>query len=373
VIDGFVFHDVPSMDALLGYLPGAWREVVARSEEERSPVLNPNGNWLYYEPSLDGARPRASWTFTSLEDLFRRRSYGADDRVVLGYGEALLTTASAYHHLASAVVSALNDWTIEEWLGRDERLYGMVLVTSGLPDQAAAEIRRAGEHDRMVAVALGANKLGMLFGHPVYEPIYAAAAEMRLPIVLQVGSDAAFDLNTTPVAGGPPATFGEYSALSGQAMQSHLASMITEGVFARYPSLRVLLVGGGLTWVAPYLWRIDWCYDFIQRESPALTKPPSHYFFDHVRLATYSMETVPTPAQLGQALSVMPQPERLLLYASGAPSTEAAEPADVAARLPDDWHEQVFDGTAERLFRWPRPLEGDAATAGSVALAAEGS
>ena len=64
-----------------------------------------------------------------------------------------------------------------------------------MPDPGKmAEIRRAGAHERMVGIALGANGLGLPFGHPAYHPIYEAASEMKLPILIQVGLDLGFFL-----------------------------------------------------------------------------------------------------------------------------------------------------------------------------------
>jgi uncharacterized protein len=353
VIDSCVFHDWESASQLFPYLSDGWRDTVERPGDLGG-MLNPNSSWLYPEPSLDQEHPRSSWSFRDYESL--RTSLldsGQRDKVVLGHFDNLLTTASPYHYLASALVTATNDWTIKEWLERDDRVFGMMLVYAGLPDHAAAEIRRAGRHDQMVAVALGANGLSNLFGHPVYHPIYEAAAELSLPLVIQVGSDSAVDLQSDPVAGGLPTTFGEYRALSVHALMTHLASMITEGVFEKYPNLNVLVLGGGLTWVAPYLWRIGYWFKSLEREAPWLKTVPATYFTDHVRLATYSMETIPSPEALTRAISVIPGIEGMIAYASGAPSTEAQDLDDVLSRFPESWHENIMHNTAEQLFRWP--------------------
>jgi hypothetical protein len=280
-------------------------------------------------------------------------SAGDRRRVVLGYADSLLLTASSYHYLATALVSATNDWTVAQWLDRDKRLFGMILVYAGLPASAAAEITRIGHDERMVAVALGANGLSNLFGHPVYHPIYEAAAALSLPIVLQVGSDSAADLATDPVAGGIPTTFGEYRALSVQPMMTHLASMITEGVFEKFPTLKVLVLGGGLTWVASWLWRVSYWFKTLEREAPWLRRSPEEYFFDHVRLSTYSVETVPTTRQLVKAMSPVAAMQHMIVYASGAPSTDALSLEATLERFPAEWHDDILYRTAEDLFRWP--------------------
>ena len=37
----------------------------------------------------------------------------------------------------------------------------------------------------------------------------------------------------------------------------HLASLIFEGVFDRYPTLKVSLLETNWSWLAPYAWRLD--------------------------------------------------------------------------------------------------------------------
>lgn len=350
--DCCVFHDWALPSELFPYLSDGWREVVERPGDMGG-MLRPNSSWVHAEPSLEPDRPRSSWTFRDVDTLRSAVLESGDrDRVILGYHENLLTTASPYHYLASELVTATNDWTAHEWLEKDSRLNGMVLVYAGLPDHAADEIRRVGKNPQMVAVALGVNGLSNLFGHPIYHPIYAAAAEQSLPVVIQVESDAAADLGSHPIAGGLPTTFGEYRAMSVQPVMTHVASMITEGVFEKFPTLKLLIVGGGLTWVGSFVWRLGYWFKSLEREAPWLTRLPSAYFFDHVRLSTYSMETVPTPAQLAQALSSVPELQRMVVYASGAPSMEAAGVEETLARLPKSWHADVLHRTADDLFRW---------------------
>jgi predicted TIM-barrel fold metal-dependent hydrolase len=279
---------------------------------------------------------------------------GRRERLVLGFNDGLLATAYPDYHMAAAVVGAANQWTVEEWLSRDDRLYGMVLITTAVPERAIEEIHRHGENPRMVGIAMGLNVLGKPFGHAIYHPIYRAAAELQLPLVIQVGSDAATDLPTQPIAGGPAATFAEYDAFSVGAPATHVASMIIAGVFELFPSLKVLVVGGGATWVPGFLWRLNYWFNTIRSEAPWLRELPSEYFVRHVRLGTYSLETVPEPEQLRSALETVPGVESSLVYTSCYPNLDFSEPDEVARRLPSEWHDRVFQGNARELFRWPQ-------------------
>src|SRR5262249_19034182 len=146
---------------------------------------------------------------------------------------------------ALAVGNAMNRWTEEEWLAADDRIFGLVIAVCSLPEEAAAEIRRSGENPPMVGVLLSSAGLGAPLGHPADRPIYEAAADVGLPIVLQAGVDATEYAVPTPVGGGLPATTVEYRAFSWHAQAAHVSSLIMQGVFDQFPQLEVLLLGAG--------------------------------------------------------------------------------------------------------------------------------
>src|SRR5690625_2838881 len=64
---------------------------------------------------------------------------------------------------AHALTQAMNDWTIQRWFPVDDRFYGLVIVANQTPLNAAAEIRRSGQNDRMVGVLMAANGLSNLW------------------------------------------------------------------------------------------------------------------------------------------------------------------------------------------------------------------
>lgn len=355
MIDGLVFHEWPSLAALAPYLDAGWRDVLLRPHDRTGPV-NVRTPMLYANPLGAKARtayPESGPAGSSFELLQRQvLARSGIERVVLGYDDGLAASAFPNYYIARAVVRAANDWTREEWLARDERLGGLVLICSALPEDAAAEIRRSGADARFVGVAMGGNGLGRPFGHPVYHPIYKAASEMGLPIVLQLGSDSMADQGT-PVGGGLPATFAAYRALGMQGHMSHLASLIVQGVFQLFSDLKVLIVGGGAAWIPGYLWRLDNQYKQVDQEAPWLERLPSEYFMSHVRVATHSLEKPPAPGALGRVLGTLAEPERLLVYSSCYPDSDSEDPEQVSARLPQDWRPRVLRDNALELYRWP--------------------
>lgn len=372
-VDGCAFHEWQSPATLAPYFDPGWRQAIMR-EGDRGGPLTLKANWLYVDPRGDYA-PTAyppdglpgSDRATTADQLL---DAGGLDCAVLGYREGILATAVNNYLLARVVTRAANQWTIDEWLERDERLYGLVLVSNALPAEAAADVREFGAHRRMVGVALGANGLGRGYGHAVYHPIYEAAAELDLPLVIQSGSDAISSLDGTPTAGGLPATYAEYATHAAHTIMGHVASMIMEGVFEKFPTLRVLCVGGGVTWLPPYAWRLDYWYKTNAQETPWLNRLPSDYLRDHVRMGTHSLEFPRDPEKLMTALKTWPGLEDMLVYTSGYPTREAELPDAVSARLPAEWHDAVFRGNATQLFQLLLPASdahrGEEFTSGGV-------
>jgi predicted TIM-barrel fold metal-dependent hydrolase len=363
VIDACAFHDWPSKAHILKYAEKGWRELLSIEN------VKIKGEWQNEPPAGHVRRaapqsgsPAVAEPVDVIRHLFDERGCR---RVVLGHEQGLLSAGLPMAYKARVMVRALNDWTIAEWFDRDPRLFGHLLVHSALPDEAAREIRRVGRHKQFVAVALGANGLNQPFGHPVYKPIYDAAAEFGLPTVLQVEADNIADVVTTPTAVGLTATFAEYEAMSAAALMTHVTSMLTSGLFETHRDLRVLLVGGGIAWVPEFLWRLDPIYRVVRRvDMPWSRRLPSDTFVEHVRIATYSLETPPRQEQLESVFDLIPNVESLMLYASGYPNGDGEAPRSLASRLPERLHRAVFHDNAEAFYRWPG-TRADAAPVGA--------
>jgi predicted TIM-barrel fold metal-dependent hydrolase len=344
--------DWASNATLTPYMSDGWRTLV--TEEN----LKIKSMWQNQHPlgnKAPGTAPRDGPPGSDPELLIRQLlDERGCERVVLGHQEGLLSTALPLPYMAKAATSAINEWVADEWLARDDRLFGQILVTSAMPDEAAAEIRRLGENEKFVAVALGANGLNKPFGHPAYFPIFEAAVELNLPVVIQVGADNVADAGTSATSVGPNVTYAEYDAMSAGPLMPHLISIFTSGLFDLHPSLRVLAVGGGLAWVPQFIWRLDWNYKLVRRvEVPWVHRMPSEYFAEHVRLSTYTLEKTPKPEQLATIFELIPGIESMLVYTSGYPNGDGEDADSIAARVPEHMHDRVFHDNAMELYRWP--------------------
>ena len=77
----------------------------------------------------------------------------------------------------------------------------------------------------------------------------------------------------TPV--GYASYFIEHHALYPVMYATHLVSMITEGVFDRFPDLRVVFVEGGFSWLVPLMWRLEKLCKEFGSEAMSMKRSPS--------------------------------------------------------------------------------------------------
>src|SRR5690606_28151748 len=90
-------------------------------------------------------------------------------------------------------------------------------------------------------------------GRRKYWKIYEAAVRHDLPVAIHVGGS-----NGHPVtAAGWPSFYLEDHVAFSQAAQAQLVSLVCEGVFEQFPTLKIVLMEGGMAWVAPIMWRLD--------------------------------------------------------------------------------------------------------------------
>jgi len=374
IIDTCVHHAWRSAteSEISGYMPEGWKEYVTRpsaaqqhaasAERELAafevwhtkrtlPDLiwtNPQGDHRADLRRADGAHPASGPD--ALQDALLRPHGVA--RALLVHDRAMFIPAGTNPFLVDAFCTALNDWTVDRFLAPDDRLHGAIVANTQTPERGADEIRRVGAHPKMAAVLLAVSPSGKFFGHPMYWPIIEAAVEMGLPLMIHKGGDGVHGMPTAP-AGGPPFTFAEYVALAPNNVANHMLSFMTNGVFERFPSLKICLAGPGLTWVPGFLRRADAGWRAQRVEVPWMVRSPREYFKDHVSVTTYGLENGSQGGALVRRfLDAHPELRQSIVFGSGFPSWDASLPAELEEVLPPDWRQAVLHDNADRLFRW---------------------
>ena len=336
------------------YLPRAWRDYLTPSADYTVPVIPSHTFGRISGSKLADAGTPAGSDYS----LVRQQLLDAQgiERAILTYDTGALIAVHPAQFMGVELVRAANDWCIERWLdGPDDRFYSLVLVPNQLPEESAREIRRVGHHPRMVGVLMGANGTGMLSGHSHYYPIYEAAAELGLPIVLEAGGESNIYTLTHHTAAGPPVTYAEYRIMADQSLTGHLGSLIAQGVFERFPDLRVLAMGAGADWLGAVMTRFDFKFDSHGREIPWAPRRPSEYFRKSIRLSTYPLDVAVETEHLVKLLQTVDGIEDMLMYGSGYPNWDTEWVAGVRQALPAAWHEKVFHQNAVDFFAWGSP------------------
>lgn len=347
IVDCDVHNNWNSADVLLPYIKDWWRDFYLRGERTGPPGSFPHGHRAWFHPEdfkRQDVQPRSEADHYAImkEKHLDANNIGA---AVLTGDEPLEASTLGNPHLASALTAAYNDWLIDEWLPKDDRFYGSIIIAPQDPTLAAKEIRRLGSHPRMVQV-LASHGSVMPYGDPFYHPIFEACAEEGLPFAVHLGGNGG--INTAPFANGSPRYFCEAHTLLTQPAQTHLVSMVMNGVFEKFPQLMFVIIECGVSWVPPLLWRWDSNWKALRKETPWVKRAPSEYFMTNVRMTSQPLEAPADKKSLWAVLESMNAKETLM-FASDYPHWDQDEVA--ALNLPDDWRENVFGNNALNVYR----------------------
>ncbi len=249
--------------------------------------------------------------------------------------------------LAAAVARGVNDWTLATWVRPSDRFKGSILVAPQDPVQAVAEIDRLGDDPGMVQVLMGSASEAPL-GRRMYHPIYEACVRHGLPLALHVGGEGAGMSPPATAVGHPMTSFGWYGALP-QSYMAHLMSMVTEGVFARFPGLKVVLYEGGVFWLPHVMWRFDKNWKAQRSETPWVKERPSTSILRHVYSTTYPLEMPPDAEALHQVLEMV-EGERTLMFSGGYPDWDYGDPFAMVDDLPEGMRSRVMAENALAVY-----------------------
>jgi predicted TIM-barrel fold metal-dependent hydrolase len=199
--------------------------------------------------------------------------------------------------LMLACVRAYNDWLIE-WIAPDPRRFIPVMATPFWDvDAAVDEIQRCrGIGHKAILFTSAPQDFGMPYlGDPHWNPIWAAAQDVDLPLSLHIGSGDFQDQLMNPgrfQAHGiaPSIVSSSMSILLQNAIQ--LMDFVMAGVLARNPKLRVVSVESGIGWLPFVKEALDHGFDYagVQREKPEFTKHPGDYIREQVWACTFFEE-----------------------------------------------------------------------------------
>ena len=179
--------------------------------------------------------------------------------------------------LSAAICRAFNNW-ISEFCATDRaRLKPTAILPLHDPKLAVEEARRSVRELGAVAVVLSNHPVnGRAWYDPAYEPLWAEAERLGVPVAFH-GIQMAYQehlgrrfMDNFVMAHAVAHPLEQMMALG---------SLLTGGVFERYPHLKAAFLEGSCSWVPWWLWTLDERVEkFGDDERFHLTMRPSEYF-----------------------------------------------------------------------------------------------
>lgn len=306
---------------------------------------------------------------TSLrQDSFPRPGEGppeAMDHILLkdsGVDYAILTPVTIPQRITdpdfdAAICRAENRLWADTWLSKYNphgRYWGPIRVSPANPVAAGREIEHWAGHERLVQAYLHPDS-PIPFGAEPYNPMFEAAARHELPVAIHPRK-ATGSAMLTPV-GFVSYHIENFTQWPMQAM-GHLASMVFEGLFDRFPTTRIVLLELGFTWLPTFMWRLDRRWEALRAELPHVKRRPSEYIREHVYFDTQPIEDIDPRQELGPVLDWVGADSRLM-FATDYPHWDFDAPSWLEPRLPEKSRRSIMAGTAVELYNLPseRPVD----------------
>jgi uncharacterized protein len=123
-------------------------------------------------------------------------------------------------------------------------------------------------------------------------------------------------------------------------MQANIISLVAEGVFEAFPTLKLVSVENGFGWIPSLMRRLDNAWTLLRSEVPQVKRPPSQYVREHVWL----MFTSQLLEQFGDMTSH-------ILFASDYPHWDSDNPdTALPPYLPKPTLDAIYFENARALY-----------------------
>jgi predicted TIM-barrel fold metal-dependent hydrolase len=252
-----------------------------------------------------------------------------------------------------ALARAYNEYRRATWLASDPRWYTSVSIPFEAPEAAAREIRRCKEETgadgaRFVQALMPPNTQRPA-GNQFYWPILEACEHYGIPIAFHVPG------STKATACGDPNFYFEEHSNFALLNFPLVSSLLFEGVFDRFPRLKVGLIELGWSWAAPLAWRADRVYGQLRDEVSHLTRRPSEYFTEHFYFSTQPLEEPENLAWFEELFAMFENAgfRDRLMYSSDYPHWDFDPPTVLPSTLSELCRRRILGETASELYGIP--------------------
>jgi predicted TIM-barrel fold metal-dependent hydrolase len=348
------FHFIPDWQVLRKFMKEPFR-----TELTKYPPVG--GDYSpQYAIGIEGTGQETMGRASTAADVLRVMQEIGVETVVLSPG--FQRPQSIFHPaMLTAVASAYNDYLAAEVLPVSPRIKGEIMISHRDPAAGAAEIQRMAKHPGFVSVYTEFGGNYEPIGTARHDPIYAAAVEHDLAVTSHVGT---FYQQMTPLHQGTR-TWSELVGISAVSISmAYVGSMIFQGLFDKFPTLRVIIKEGGFWWLPEFMARSDDYYlshpgdiKLTERKLESgeqfLNKLPSEYFDSNIRFSSQPV-CFPRDPRHFKMLMDLCRGEDMLLYSSDWPHATfdpinwAFDPA-----ISEEGRKKILSDNARNWFRRP--------------------
>ncbi len=288
------------------------------------------------------------------EKLAEMREFGIDYGVLdptLNLGLPTVENAQ----VSVALANAYNSWILDAYTDDHEAFVANVLVSHKRPAEAAEEIDRRADEDDVVGVQIPSTGVLPPLGDPRYDPIYEAAEDNGLPVVLHGGNLATS--HAFPTQRQWNESYTENHVITHPfGHMWHASTMLVRGVPARFPDLDFVFQEAGIAWLPYFVWRMDDHYLEHSHEFH-LDRLPSEYVEEQFYVTTQPLGHTKNPKHLARAIELAGPGN--VMYASDLPHSDFDPPEELFARIDREFDGETVRGmmgeTAVDVFDLPIP------------------
>ena len=343
-------HPTPRRGEMVGYIPEPWRSKYFLARRYGEQIFYDAPDYAHsYAMRLDTFPGDGEFACSDPDLAFKQiiMEGGADIAVLEPiHGEMRLPEATA------AFCTATNLWQANHWLDSHnnwhERWRGSICVAIEDPQSAVAEIEKWAGHPHMVQVLIKAEPRPS-WGHPMYDPVWAAATRHDIVVSCHLARG---QFETLPI---PPVGFPSYNhdfmVTYSLLAANQIMSLIFDGVFDRFPTLRIVFVEHAFTWILPLMWRMDAVYE-ARKQWLDIKRKPSEYVKDHIKFTTQPLDYPEDKTELMRAFEWM-ECDKILLFSSDYPHWTFDDPRWLVKHLPEHARENVMFRNGIKTYHLP--------------------
>ena len=244
-------------------LPAKFKDAAPKVvvDPERGPVWEGDGaRWGPHGPGRPGSMPglferagiEGDWSVRPSNPKLRLEDMDKDGVYAQVIYPGLKGIPASNPELKYECIKVYNDWTAEFDAASGGRLHNLAVLPVHDPEAAVLELDRTAK--------LGHK--GAIFDHndgqhpihdPVWEPLWAAAAENGMPISVHLSQTGTHSLVSRPSSW----MMGAFVSVSALQLDEVLSSICFCGALERNPGLKIMLGESGLWWIPHLVKRMD--------------------------------------------------------------------------------------------------------------------